>query len=69
MLNRLRPYLLVASILFVAYGFYKAWRAHQCRSRPSLINSILLWSSAVLVFVSTLFPQVLANAAADLLAK
>ena len=68
-LNRLRPYLLVAAILFVAYGFYQSWRAKSCSSRPRVFNSVLLWISAVFVVVSTLFPQVLANAAADLLAK
>jgi hypothetical protein len=68
-LNRLRPYLLVAAILFVAYGFYQSWRAKSCSSGPRVFNSVLLWISVTFVVVSTLFPQVLANAAADLLAK
>ena len=68
-LTALRPYLLVASLLFVAYGFYQAWRAKQCDCRPGILSSVLLWTSAVLVAVSIFFPQALANAAADLLAQ
>jgi len=69
LLTVLRPYLLGASVLFILYGFYQAWRAKQCRSRPSVLSSILLWSSAVFVAVSIFFPQVIASAAADLLAR
>jgi hypothetical protein len=69
-LTALRPYLLVLSVVLVAYGFYQAWRAKQCRSsRPSVLISVLLWSSALFVVVSIFFPQVLANAAANLLAR
>ena len=64
-----RPYLLGASVLFIAFGFYQAWRAKQCHSRSSTIGSVLLWLSAVLVLVSIFFPQVIANAAANLLAR
>ena len=64
-----RPFLLAASILFVVYGFYQAWRAKQCRRRPSAIGSVLLWMSAAFVAVSIFFPQAMANAAADLLAR
>jgi len=62
-----RPFLLIGSILFIAVGFYQAWRAKQCRRRPSVISSILLWTSAVFVFVAIFFPQLMANAAASLL--
>lgn len=68
-LNALRPYLLAASILFVAYGFYRMWRARQCRRRPALFSSLLLWGSAIFVVLATVFPQLLANAAADLLSR
>ena len=67
-LTVLRPYLLVLSVAFVAYGFYQSWRAKRCNSRPSVVSSVLLWSSAVFVLISILFPQVLANAVAGLLA-
>ena len=62
-----RPYLLGASLLLIAYGFYEAWRAKKCNHRPNPIGSILLWTSALFVAASIFFPQVLANAAADLL--
>ncbi len=64
-----RPYLLGASILLVAYGFYQAWRGRQCRRPPSVAASALLWISTLLVAISLLFPQILANAAANLLAR
>lgn len=68
-LTAARPYLLALSALLVGYGFYQAWRAKQCRRRQSLISSVLLWVSAAFVVVALLFPQVLANAAANLMAQ
>src|SRR5574340_1669818 len=53
-----RPYLLGASILLIAYGFYQARRARKCRRRPNVISSVLLWLSAGFVFLSIFFPQV-----------
>jgi hypothetical protein len=68
-LTAMRPYLLGISVAFVAYGFYQAWRAKQCRRRPNLLSTLLLWTSAVIVALSLFFPQVMAEAAADLLAR
>ncbi len=68
-LTTLRPYLLAVSVLFIAYGFYQAWRSKRCSRKPNTVSSVLLWLSAVFVFTSIVFPQVLANAAADLLAR
>jgi cytochrome bd-type quinol oxidase subunit 2 len=67
LLTALRPYLLALSLVLVAYGFYQAWRSKQCQRRPGIFSSLLLWTSAVFVVVSIFFPQVLANAAANLL--
>ena len=67
-LTQLRPYLLVLSVLLVAFGFYKSWRAKQCNCRPSKISTFLLWFSAIVVFVFIFFPQVVASWLADLLA-
>jgi hypothetical protein len=63
-----RPYLLVLSVLLIAFGFYKSWRARQCNCKPSRISTFLLWFSAIVVFVFIFFPQVIANLIADLLA-
>jgi hypothetical protein len=60
-LASLRPYLLIGSILFVGYGLYQAYRAKKCNRTTSKASTILLWCSAVLVVLSTLFPQVIAN--------
>ena len=65
---RFRPYLLVVSVLLIAFGFYKSWRAKQCNCKPSRISTFLLWFSAIVVFVFIFFPQVIANLVADLLA-
>jgi cytochrome bd-type quinol oxidase subunit 2 len=68
-LSAARPYLLGASILFIAYGFHQARRAKKCQRRPSVIASVLLWVAAVFVVLSIFFPQVMANASASLLAR
>ena len=68
-LTALRPYLLGASVLFIACGFYQAWRGKRCSRKPGFFSSALLWLSALFVFVSILFPQIVANAAANLLAR
>jgi cytochrome bd-type quinol oxidase subunit 2 len=64
-----RPYLLVASILFIAYGLYQASRAKKCQRGTNVIASVLLWVSAVFVVISIFFPQIMADAAAGLLAR
>jgi hypothetical protein len=66
---KLRPFLLIASALFVAFGFYQSWRAKQCNCRPNVISRILLWFSAFVVVVFTLFPQAIANFVANFLAR
>lgn len=68
-LSAARPYLLGASILLIGYGFYQAWRVKACKRRQSVVGSVLLCVSAVFVFISIFFPQVMANAAADLLSR
>jgi hypothetical protein len=65
---QLRPYLLVLSVLLIAFGFCKSWRAKQCNCKPSRISSFLLWFSAIVVLVFIFFPQVIANLVADLVA-
>lgn len=65
----IRPYLLGASVLLVAFGFYQRWRAKRCNARPGVLSAILLWGSAAVVVVSILFPQVIANFVANFLAR
>ncbi|HWF46643.1 MAG TPA: hypothetical protein VG168_06540 [Bryobacteraceae bacterium] len=67
LLTAARPYLMGLSVLLIAYGFYQARRAKQCKRRPNIIGSLLLWFSAIFVFISIFLPQVMANALADLL--
>jgi hypothetical protein len=56
-----RPYLLVLSVLLIAYGFYQGYRARQCNCQPSPLSTMLLWISALILFVSVFFPQALAG--------
>lgn len=65
-LSTLRPYLLAGAILCIACGFYQARQAKKCNRRPRVLNSVLLWVSAVFVFASVFFPQWMANTLADL---
>ena len=64
----LRPFLLVGSVLLIAFGFYQRWRAKKCQCKPSLLSAVLLWFSTIVVLVFSLFPQAIANLLADLLA-
>jgi hypothetical protein len=68
LVGQLRPYLLILSVLLVAFGFHKSWRAKQCNCKQSRISTFLLWFSAIVVVVMIFFPQVIANLVADLLA-
>lgn len=65
---KLRPFLMGASVLFVAFGFYQSWRAKQCKCQPSLLSRVLLWFSLVVVLAFLLFPQAIANLVANALA-
>ena len=68
-LSAARPYLLTASVLLIAYGFYQTRRAKKCRRRPNVMATALLWLSTVFVLISILFPQMAANAAANMLTR
>src|SRR5438093_12567604 len=56
---QLRPYLLVLSVLLIAFGFYKSWRAKQCNWKLSRISTFALWVPASVVFLFFFFPFVL----------
>jgi hypothetical protein len=64
-----RPYLLIASVLFIGYGFYHARGAKKCHRGTRVIANAVLWLSTAFVLISILFPQMLANAAANMLAR
>src|SRR5215510_7314422 len=64
-----RPFLLAASLLAIGFAFYQRRRAKQCQCKPSLLSTIILWFSVVVVLTFFLFPQVIANLVANLLAK
>jgi uncharacterized membrane protein len=68
LVGKMRPYLLFTSVLLIAFGFYRSWRAKQCNCKPSKVSTALLWFSAIVVVVFIFFPQVVANMVADFLA-
>jgi hypothetical protein len=65
---KVRPFLLVASLFFIALGFYQAWRAKKCNCKPNVLSTILLWFSAAVVVAFIFFPQTIANFLASLAA-
>jgi hypothetical protein len=67
--TKVRPLLLAASVLSIGFAFYQRWRAKQCQCQPSLLSAIVLWFSVVVVLTFFLFPQMIANLVANLLAR
>src|SRR5690242_6723267 len=61
LLDRLRPYLMGLSVALIVFAFWQAHRAKKCNRKRGVISTVLLWTSAVFVFVSIAFPQVLAE--------
>ena len=57
------------AILFIAYGFYQSWRTKQCKRRLGIPSLIVLWTSAAFVILAIFLPEILAEAAAGLLAR
>ena len=60
-IGALRPYLLGASVLFIAFGFYQSRRASRCECKPSVLSLVVLWLSALIVAISILLPQAFAD--------
>jgi hypothetical protein len=59
--SALRPYLLGASVVFIALGFYRNRGAGKCDTKPSVLSQAVLWLSALIVAVSILVPQAFAD--------
>ncbi|HEY6247329.1 MAG TPA: hypothetical protein VIX17_25490 [Pyrinomonadaceae bacterium] len=64
-----RPFLLAASVLSIGFAFYQRRRAIQCQCKPNLLSTIVLWFSVIVVLMFFLFPQVIANLVANLIAR
>lgn len=64
-LPRFQPYLMAASIIALAFGFFSAYRRGACRARRRVAGRALLWISLILVTMTVLFPQVVASILAD----
>lgn len=60
-LNRLRPLLLVLSVLLIGLGFWQQHRAKKCAVRGRWFSSVMLWAAVVMVVGMILFPQQMAG--------
>jgi len=67
-LGRLRPLVLLAAVIFIALGFVGLRRNGQSKSQVTTRATLVLSLSAVVVLGMLLFPQLLANFLANLLA-
>lgn len=64
---KLRPLLLVGSVLSVSGGFLQSWRQKQSRAPASRLSVSVVWISAALVFSMIVFSQAIANVLASTL--
>ena len=62
-----RPWLLILSVGMLLLGFVQVYRGRRFGVKQSRIGIILLCLAAVLVVLVSLFPQVIAGFAADIL--
>ena len=60
-LTPLRPWFLVLAVALIGYAFVEARRAERCNRQAGRAAKILLWTSAAIVIVVILAPDLLAN--------
>jgi hypothetical protein len=60
-LAELRPFVITASVLLIAFGLFQSWRAKRSEVRVSKLTLPMLWFSALVVLGLILFPQPVAN--------
>lgn len=66
LLQTMRPWLLVVSVVLLGLGFWQQRRAKQCAIKRSALSAALLWVAVVVVVSMILFPQEIAGFIADL---
>ena|SRR5215210_6432240 len=64
--SQYRPWFVGASVVLVAIGFVQVYRRKACERR-SPVTLVLLWTSAAIVVLVVLFPQLVASALASLI--
>lgn len=65
----LRPWLLGLAVVLLAVGFVQMYRRGNACARRSCTSVVILWVSAAVVLLVTLFPQIVASAIADWLPR
>jgi cytochrome bd-type quinol oxidase subunit 2 len=64
--SQYRPWFIGASVILVAIGFVQVYRRKACdRRNPATLA--ILWTSAAIVVLVVLFPQLVASAVASLI--
>src|SRR5260221_11540243 len=58
---KLRPFVITASVLLIAFGVFQVWRAQRSEVPVSRLAFLMLWFSALAVLGLILFPQSFAN--------
>jgi hypothetical protein len=62
----LRPWLMGASLLLLAFGFWQTYRRASCSRGRGIATKALLWLSLAIIVAMLLFPQTIAGWLADL---
>lgn len=65
LLPSFQPWLLGLSVVFLGVAFFQHYRKTECPAKRSRLAEVLLWSSAFLVLVMILFPEVVASLIAN----
>jgi hypothetical protein len=58
---KLRPFVLTASVLLIAFGLFQVWRAQQSEVPVPRLALPILWFSTLAALGLVLFPQPVAN--------
>jgi len=58
---KLRPFVIIASVLLIALGLFQVWHAQRSEVPISRLALPMLWFSALAVLGLILFPQPVAN--------
>jgi hypothetical protein len=61
-----RPWLLGASVILLAGGFFQVYRGMRCRARQNKTAIVCLGAATLVVVLLLLFPQAIANVLADI---
>lgn len=65
LIEPLRPWLMGASAVMLGWGFWRMYRRRSCAVKRGLMAQMLLWTSAGMLVLFLVAPQMVANFLAD----